>query len=138
MNRTLVVLTVLVHLSLTLAHGVVHAVIPVGIPSWQMAYVGIALIIVPLTAVVGSGRYPLSTAVCLVLAGLTGLALEGPFHFVLDTTDHVANVADGRLVFTVTAVLTTASDLLLVSVGCWLWRVASRDHTAKPQNRLAK
>jgi hypothetical protein len=107
---------VVVHLLLTLAHGVTHVTVPVAIPGWQLLTAIAVLFVVPVAGAVLSLRgRPWVGSWLLVLAGLGGLLLEGTLHFLVVNPDNVATVDHAG--FTATAVLTTGSDALLVVVA---------------------
>lgn len=115
---------VAVHLLLTGTHAAAHLSIPVPIPGWQAVYAASVLIGLPAVGAALVARGRVRTGALLVLvAGLAALGFEGPLHFLIDTPDHVSNVADGAGLFAATAVLTTASDaLLVVAGGAAAWR----------------
>jgi len=120
---------VAVHLLLTGAHAVAHLSIPVPIPAWQAGYVAVALVGLPVVGAALAARGRVRTGALLVLAGgVAALGFEGAFHFLFETPDHVGNVADGAELFASTAVLSTASDVLLVVTGgtvAWTHRQGS-------------
>jgi len=114
---------VVAHLALTGSHTVAHVSIPVGVAGWQAAYAGVVLVAAPVVGVglLAGGRYRLG-AWLLFGAGLTALGFEGALHFLVEGSDNVANVTRGTELFRSTAVLTTASDALLVLAGGVLLR----------------
>ncbi|MFA1612511.1 hypothetical protein [Halobellus rubicundus] len=119
-RRTLVFTAVAGHLLLTALHGFVHVAIPV-FPNGRTAVVAVvALYVLP---VVGAGLVARSHhrvgAAVLFGAGVVSLAFEGTLHFLVGNPDHVAHVVNHQTPFKVTAVLTTAGDLLLVGAA-WL------------------
>lgn len=108
------------HLFLTALHGLVHVAIPVFPNGWIAAFAMVSLYILP---VVGAGLvvrgYQGAGAAILFCAGIASFAFEGMFHFFITNPDHIAHVPDHRMSFSVTAVLTTIGNLLLVW-GAWL------------------
>lgn len=108
------------HLLLTALHGVVHAAIPVVPAGLTFAFAFGSLYVLPVAGAVLSMRgRSLASAAVLFGAGVAGFAFEGVFHFLVANPDHVAHVAAHKDWFGVTAVLTTAGDLLLVAAA-WL------------------
>lgn len=102
-----------------------HATIPVHVPLWQYGFAAVVIFLGPVVglALLRADRARAGLFVVL-LAGLASLAFEGVFHFVIENADHVGTVERGRSIFTGTAILTTAGDLLLVLVAGWyLWRL---------------
>jgi len=124
---------VVAHLVFTGSHTVAHVSIPVEIAAWQAAYAGVVLVAAPLVGV-GSllgGRYRLG-AWLLLGAGLAALGFEGTLHFLVEGSDNVANVSRGTDLFRSTALLTTASDALLVVAGGVLLRRHRQGSAATP------
>jgi len=120
MDRQRLVLTAVgSHLLLTALHAVVHAAIPVVPGGAVAAFATVSLYLLPVAgaglAVTGHRR---AGGAVLLAAGIASFAFEGAFHFAFSNPDHVAHVADRHASFAVTAILTTAGDLLLV-VAAW-------------------
>lgn len=114
---------VAVHLLAHAAHGVVHELIPVRIAAWQTAFVVVAMFVLPTVALgtVVRGRRRLG-AVLLLVSGVASLLFEVVFHFVVENPDHVGSVSRGAVAFAGTAVVTGATDLLLIVLAAWLYR----------------
>ena len=123
-RATLVVsLAVGAHLLAGIAHGVVHEVIPVHLPWWQTAIVATAGFAGPMVgaALVATGRRRAGGA--LVAASLTvAFGFELFAHFLVPNPDHVGAVSTHGVAFTVTALLTIATDAIGALVGAWCWR----------------
>jgi hypothetical protein len=98
------------------------------VPTARKAWVAtIVLYLVPATAAGLTGRgHRRVGGVLLFGAGLAGLAFEGVWHFLVANPDHVAHVADHRVAFGLTALLSTASNLLLLGAGWFANRSARR------------
>lgn len=119
----LVALAVAIHVVLSLSHGVAHVTIPVQILLWQGVFVGVVLVTLPLVGVGFLATDSPSIGYWIILlAGLAGFAFEGSFHFVITNPDHVSSVVTEPVLFTSTAFLTTASDLVLVAIAGWALR----------------
>lgn len=116
-RRKLLLGAVAGHLLLTALHGAVHATIPVVPTGLTAAVAVVALYLLPIvgTGLSVRGR-PRAGAVVLLSAGVASFVFEGLLHFLLGNPDHVAG---HHLSFGVTAVLTTAGNLLLVWAA-WL------------------
>lgn len=103
------------HLLLTALHGLVHLAIPVFPSGWTAAVSAVSLVLLPLVgaALVVISRHR-AGAVILLSAGIASFALEGTLHFLRRNPDHIAHVQAHHTSFSVTALLTTMSNLLLV------------------------
>jgi hypothetical protein len=109
---------VLLHLALTLGHGLVHAAIPVRSADWQGPYSALVLFGLPLVTVpaIRTGRTRAAAALALV-GGLGALPFESVAHFAVGNPDHVATVESGRALFAATAGLSVLGDASLAAAG---------------------
>ena len=117
-RRSLILAVVFGHLLLTSIHGMVHAVVPVFPTGRNAALAAVFLYILPVlgAGLVIYGRRVIGTTL-LLSAGIAGLTFEGVFHFVIANPDHVAHISSHRTAFGLTAVLTTASNILVLAAG---------------------
>ena len=93
---TLVVIVVLVHLAVNLAHGWAHLTIPVPNTPAQNAFIIPVIGIAPLVAawLVVKGR--ISAGAFLLALSMLGSFLFGvAYHYVIQSPDHVAHVPAG-------------------------------------------
>ena len=117
-RRNLILAAVIGHLLLTSIHGMVHAVVPVFPTGRNAALAAILLYILPVlgAGTIIYGHRGMGT-IFLLSAGIAGLTFEGVFHFVIANPDHVAHISSHRTAFGLTAVLTTASNILVLAAG---------------------
>ncbi|MFB6139330.1 MAG: hypothetical protein ABEJ26_02720 [Halosimplex sp.] len=135
-GATLVTGAVVVHLALTLPHGIVHGVIPVYIADWQGAYAAVVLFGLPLGGLwaVRRGRVRRGAWLALV-GGLGGFAFETLAHFVVPNPDHVATVETGRALFAGTAGLSVLGDAALAVAAAYaLWSQAQGSSATSPSD----
>lgn len=115
---------VILHVAVSVIHGIVHLAIPVRVAGWQYGYAVVVILSVPIigAVLVHRGRTTAGSLV-LFLAGLAALAFEGLYHFVLTNPDHVTAVERGRALFAFSAILTTVGDAILVAVSAWFLKL---------------
>lgn len=116
-----------VHLLVSLGHGVPHAAIPVPLTPAQQAFVWVVIVLGPVAgfALAWYGRVTVGAA--LYAATMLGAFVFGVYHhFLVANPDNVAAVPAGLWhgPFVWTAVLVTISEAAGVVVGVWLWSAA--------------
>ena len=109
-----VVWIVWAHFFIARAHGLTHVTHGVPLAPWQMAYVGLFVVTVPMVGMwmMLNGRLRLGAGVVTVSMFLS-LVFGIAFHFVFDTPDNICNLSWGfwTVPFTVTAFLVYLSEL---------------------------
>jgi hypothetical protein len=109
---------VLLHLIVSIIHGAAHAKASVPLSPAANSFVLLVVFIGPLVGLaltwpaekIGSWVVAITMA-CALVFGLVN-------HFVLETPDHVANVAaQWRLLFTTSAILLAVTELLAVALA---------------------
>ena len=127
-RRVVLVVALGVHLTVALAHGSTHALVPVGLPAWQNLLV-LATTFLGRFALVGFlGRLfrgGFGRGVPLFAASMAGaLLVGGTLHFLVDNPDNVRAIpADPwRLPFRISAVAVAATAGTGAAVGAWAWR----------------
>jgi hypothetical protein len=126
-RRIAVTATAIVLLNLMVAqvHGLSHVWSAVMLEPWQRTFIIAVVCAAPLlAAVLYWTRLRRTAAVLLTAAMLAGMVFGVYFHFVADSTDHVAHRphdASGAL-FVGTAALLVPTALLGVAFGAWSWR----------------
>jgi len=127
MNRTALLATTVVALNLAIAtaHGLTHSHTHVPLEPWQMAFVQVTVYALPILAAILYWT-PLRRAGAALLAAtmLASLLFGLYFHFVADTSDHVAHRdhSTAGVLFIGTAVLLVPAEALGVWYGAWTWR----------------
>jgi hypothetical protein len=102
---------VVLHLLITLVHGVTHVAAPVALAPWAMALVLVVIVMGPIAGLACMRVRPAAGA---LIVGIT-LAASGVFglvnHFLIQGSDHVAHVAGPwRLLFGATAMLLLVTE----------------------------
>jgi hypothetical protein len=109
---------VVAHLAANLVHGAAHSGADVPITVLQNAFVWVVILIGPLVALwlIRTGRRYGGELLIATMGGALIFGLVN--HFVLESPDHVSQVADGpwRLPFQASAALL----LVLEAVGVWI------------------
>ena len=119
-RRGWVVLVVLVHLLINVAHGHAHARLGVGLSTWQNLYVFTVILIAPLVALVLSFTRLARAGAWLLLASmLSSLIFGAVYHYVIISTDNVAHLPPGsaRDLFRITAMLLVITEVFGVIVA---------------------
>lgn len=99
---------VAVHLLATLAHGAVHAAVPVALSSGQGAFVALVVVLAPATGVAFARRGDDAAGAAVVALSLAFGLL---FHFAVPNPDHVHAVGGAwSESFSATAALMAAVD----------------------------
>ncbi|WP_435124310.1 hypothetical protein [Halobaculum sp. D14] len=132
-RQTLPLVAVAGHLVLTALHGLVHVAIPILPTGWIAAFAAVSLYGLPLVgaALIVTGHHRVG-AIGLFGAGVASFVFEGAFHFLISNPDHIAYVADHHALFSLTAILTTVGNLLLVGAA-WF----SVQDTGQPENGIS-
>lgn len=125
MTRRIVLLAVLgIHLTVAIAHGTTHALVPVVLPPWQNAIVLGTVFIGPVAGVGLALRgHPIGLP--LFTASMVGaLLVGGVLHFLVENPDHVYAVPDSpwRVVFQASALGVAILPAIGAGVGLWYWR----------------
>ena len=121
---------VLVHLLITIVHGMAHADLQIGLSTTQKLYVLLVINVCPLIAMALLWSKHQNAGFVLLSLSMFASLLFGVWnHFVVSGPDHVAEVAEGAMghVFQITAVLLA----LIESAGAWLgivWLRATKGH----------
>ena len=111
---------VLTHLAISFVHGRAHEGAQVPLPFAATLFVYIVILAGPLVGL-GLSRWRPRTGAWIVALTMAGALLFGLInHFLIDGSDHVANVAaEWRSLFGATAVLLLLSEGAGVAVGMW-------------------
>jgi hypothetical protein len=111
---------VLTHLAISVVHGRAHSGAEVPLSLAGTLFVYLVILLGPLVGLGLSRRRPRAGA-WIVAASMSGALVFGLVnHFVIDGSDHVANVArEWRPLFIVTAALLVVSEAAGVAVGVW-------------------
>jgi hypothetical protein len=110
---------VLVHLAITILHGMAHVDLHIGLSVLQKVFVVIVINVCPLIAMALLWTRRQHAGVLLLAVSMGASLLFGVWnHFVVIGPDHVAEVASGTMgrLFQVTAVLLAVVE----AAGCWL------------------
>jgi len=111
------------HVLTGLAHGGVHALVPVPLARWQLGLVAVSVVAGPLVGcwLVVTGR---ARAGGLLVAAslLVAFGFELLAHFVVPTPDHVGAVHRRHASFAATAALSVVTDGVGVVAGLAYWR----------------
>lgn len=112
-----------------LTHGTVHVEVPVHLTGWQRVLIATSVFIGPVAGVwlVSTGKQRMGGAVVAVSMAVA-FGFELLAHFVVRNPDYVGSVVRLTSLFTVTAQLTVATDLLALAVGVWCWSRAKSSH----------
>jgi F0F1-type ATP synthase membrane subunit a len=111
---------VLTHLAISLVHGRAHEGAQVPLPFAGTLFVYIVILAGPLVGL-GLSRWRPRTGAWIVALTMAGALIFGLVnHFLIDGSDHVANVAaEWRSLFGATAVLLLLSEAAGVAIGMW-------------------
>jgi hypothetical protein len=119
-KRQALAAVVLTHLAISLVHGRAHEGAQVPLPFAGTLFVYIVILAGPIVGLGLSRWRPRAGAwtVAITMAGALGFGLIN--HFLIDGSDHVANVAaEWRSLFGATAVLLLLSEAAGVAIGMW-------------------
>ena len=111
---------VLTHLAISFVHGRAHEGAQVPLPFASTLFVYIVILAGPLVGL-GLSRWRPRTGAWVVALTMAGALVFGLVnHFLIDGSDHVANVAaEWRSLFGATAVLLLLSEAAGVAIGVW-------------------
>jgi hypothetical protein len=111
---------VLTHLAINVAHGRAHEGAQVPLPFAGTLFVYIVILAGPLVGL-GLSRWRPRAGAWIVGLTMAGALVFGLInHFLIDGSDHVANVAaEWRSLFGATAVLLLLSEAAGVAIGLW-------------------
>lgn len=110
---------VLVHLVVSILHGMAHSDLHIGLNSLQKLFVLIVITVCPLVAMVLLWTSRRRAGALLLALSMFGALLFGAVnHFLISGPDHVAEVAQGASgsLFQITAVLLAITE----AAGAWL------------------
>ena len=110
---------VLVHLAITILHGMAHVDLHIGLSAMQKLFVLIVINVCPLIGMALLWTRQQRAGALLLAVSMGASVLFGVWnHFVVMGPDHVAEVASGSMgrLFQVTAVLLA----FIEAAGCWL------------------
>lgn len=115
-----------VHFAIVVLHSIAHEVLPVKATPAQLAFIVPVIILAPIVAGLIIAKWT-TAAIALLAASMLGSFVFGLYyHFIADTIDHVAHVAQMQpplwsQMFQVTAYLLAISELLGAVLGAvWL------------------
>jgi hypothetical protein len=113
------ILLVLLHLLITVPHGLAHSSMHIEMNSWQNIYILLVINVLPLVAVFLIWKRLPASFLLLLVAMLGSLIFGVYYHFVAPGPDNVAEVGshDWTRTFQITAVLLAVSELAGVVVG---------------------
>jgi hypothetical protein len=123
---------IVLHLAAVVLHAVAHDVLPVKATTAQLAFIIPVIIVAPLIAGVMLAKFTNAGMMLLTLSMLGSFVFGLYYHFIADTIDHVAHVAQMQPVlwsqmFQGTAYTLAVSEILGVVLGAvWFWK---RHHT---------
>ena len=111
---------VLTHLAISVVHGRAHEGAQVPLPLAGTLFVFIVILAGPLVGL-GLSRWRPRAGAWIVAMTMAGALVFGLVnHFLIDGSDHVANVAaEWRSLFGATAVLLLLSEAAGVAIGMW-------------------
>ena len=114
------VAVVLTHLAISIVHGRAHEGAQVPLPLAGTLFVYIVILAGPLVGL-GLSRWRPRAGAWIVALTMAGALVFGLInHFLIDGSDHVANVAaEWRSLFGATAVLLLLSEAAGVAIGTW-------------------
>lgn len=120
-SEGLLVGTVIVHLGISVVHGLAHDRAQVVLPPAAMVFVLAVIIIGPILGLALHRLARRREGAWLVAATMAASLVFGVVnHFVLEGTDHIAHVAGPwRIWFGVTAALLAATEALGSAVAVW-------------------
>lgn len=109
----------IIHALVNGIHGLAHIKIPVALSLFQISFVGIVILLIPLVAVVLLWTQFYRSGSWLLLGSIGGSFLFGLYnHFVAISPDNVSQVSftGWGILFHVTAILI----LIVDGLGCWI------------------
>lgn len=112
------------HLAAGALHGAPHSLVPVELAAWQWVFVAVVANLGPVLGFVLAWRYGrLRLGGAVFAASMAAALLFGVMHhYVLDNPDHVTQVTGAwSTEFRVSAATVSATDLLGVVAGAWVW-----------------
>jgi hypothetical protein len=114
-----VTLIVAIHLLITMAHGIAHRELQIGLPPAGNVFVGLVIVIAPLIAarLAWSRRQPLGLGL-LTLSMLASLLFGLYHHFVAEGTDHVHSQPAGS--WGTTFIFTAYGLMVTEAIGTWV------------------
>jgi hypothetical protein len=121
MNRPAryVTFLVLVHLLITMAHGVAHRELQIGLTSSGSAFVGLVVVVAPLLAMWLAWRPRERFGLALLAASMFASLLFGLYHhFLVEGADHVHSQPAGT--WGKAFVITAYGLLLTEGLGTWM------------------
>jgi hypothetical protein len=121
MNRPAryVTFLVLVHLPITMAHGVAHRELQIGLTSSGSAFVGLVVVVAPLLAMWLAWRPRERFGLALLAASMFASLLFGLYHhFLVEGADHVHSQPAGT--WGKAFVITAYGLLLTEGLGTWM------------------
>ena len=115
-----------VHFVIVVLHAVAHEVLPVKATPAQLSFIVPVIVLAPIVAGVMISRWTRAGTILLTLSMLGSFAFGLYYHFIADTIDHVAHVAQMQppfwsQMFQVTSYLLAISESLGTMLGVmWL------------------
>lgn len=109
------------HLFVIALHGQAHQRLRIPLDLWQRVFVGVVILAAPLLASLLLWKGHRRAGGWLLLCSMAGALVFGAYyHFVKESPDHVAHIAEMRagawgVVFQTTAALLAITEAL----GCW-------------------
>jgi hypothetical protein len=122
-RRMAVHLALVAHLTVAVAHGVTHALVPVWLTTTQNAVVLSTTFVGPVVGVALASRDHPAGIPLFTLSMLGALAVGGGLHFVVENPDHVSAIPAGpwRLPFRASALAVALTPALGTATGAWAW-----------------
>ena len=111
-----------IHFLVVALHSIAHEVLAVKASAAQLAFIVPVIIVAPVVAGVMLPKFKRAGAFVLMASMIGSFVFGLYYHFVADTTDHVAHVAGLRpafwsMMFQITAYLLLASESLCAAVA---------------------
>lgn len=116
------IVIVLVHLIVSVLHGLAHLVIPVSLPLLSSLFVGVVITLMPLLAMWQLNRKNYPGGAWLLFISMFGALLFGVYnHFIAISPDHVSHVPDHEAtpVFQITACTIMLLEAIGTGIGLW-------------------
>jgi hypothetical protein len=113
------ILLVLLHLLITVPHGLAHSSMHIEMNGWQNVYIFVVINLVPLVSIFLIWKRLPASFLVLLIAMLGSLLFGVYYHFIAPGPDNVAEVGghDWTRTFQATAVLLAVSELAGVFVS---------------------
>ena len=130
-NRTLklsAVALVTIHFGVNVLHSTAHNKLPVDTTPAQLAFILPVIVVAPVVAAIMLAKFEKAGMVLLTASMLGSLVFGIYYHFIADTTDHVAHVAHREplfwsQMFVITSCLLVITEAAAAAVGLiWLKR----------------